>query len=138
MQQRYKDLGLVALRARSFAHAPYSRFAVGAAVLTASGRVYTGCNVENSSYGLSVCAERVALFKAISEGEREFVAIAVAADTDPLTPPCGACRQVISDLAGNIDIILIAPSRRTRVQKLRKLLPQAFDGNFLRSRSRSR
>jgi cytidine deaminase len=138
MQQRYKDLGLVALRARSFALAPYSRFAVGAAVLTASGRVYTGCNVENSSYGLSVCAERVALFKAISEGERDFVAIAVAADTDPLTPPCGACRQVISDLAGNIDVILIAPSHRTRVQKLKKLLPHAFDGAFLRTRSRSR
>lgn len=138
MQQRYKDLGLVALRARSFAHAPYSRFAVGAAVLTAAGKVYTGCNVENSSYGLSVCAERVALFKAISEGEREFVAIAVAADTNPLTPPCGACRQVISDLAGNIDVVLISPSRQTRVQKLKKLLPHAFDGDFLRTRSRSR
>jgi cytidine deaminase len=138
MQRRYQDLGLVALRARSFAHAPYSRFSVGAAVLTASGKVYTGCNVENSSYGLSMCAERVALFKAISDGEREFVAIAVAADTDPLTPPCGACRQVISDLAGNIDVILIDPSRRSRRQKLASLLPQAFGGEFLRSRSRPR
>lgn len=138
MQQRYKDLGLVALRARSFAHAPYSRFAVGAAVLTASGRVFTGCNVENSSYGLSMCAERVALFKAVSEGERDIVAIAVAADTVPLTPPCGACRQVISDLAGNVDIILIAPSRRMSVQKLAKLLPNAFDGGFLSPRRRSR
>jgi cytidine deaminase len=138
MQQRYKDLGLVALRARSFAHAPYSRFTVGAAVLTASGRVFTGCNVENSSYGLSMCAERVALFKAISEGEREFVAIAVAADTDPLTPPCGACRQVISDLAGNIDVILISPSHRTSLHTLKKLLPNAFDGGFLPTRPRSR
>ncbi len=139
MQQRYKDLGLVALRARSYAHAPYSRFTVGAALLTASGRVYTGCNVENSSYGLSMCAERVALFKAVSEGEHDFIALAVAADTNPLTPPCGACRQVISDLAGgDIDIILINPSRRSRAYKLHTLLPLAFGGEFLRSRSRSR
>jgi len=138
MRQSYKDLGLVALRARTFARAPYSRFQVGAALLTASGRVYTGCNVENSSYGLSMCAERVALFKAISEGEREFVAIAVAADTDALTPPCGACRQVISDLAGNIDVILINSSRRSSVLKLRALLPKAFGDDFLRKRRTSR
>jgi cytidine deaminase len=80
----------------------------------------------------------VAIFKAVSEGEREFVAIAVAADTDPLTPPCGACRQVISDMAGNIDVILIAPSRRTRVHRLQTLLPYAFDATFFRLRHRPR
>jgi cytidine deaminase len=134
MKRSYKDLGVVALRARSYAHAPYSRFQVGAALLTASGRVYTGCNVENSSFGLSMCAERVALFKAVSEGEREFVAIAVAADTNPLTPPCGACRQVISDLAGDIDIILVNPSRRYSQVTLSALLPKAFGADFLRKR----
>lgn len=138
MKQTYKDLGLVALRARSYAHAPYSHFKVGAALLTASGRVFTGCNVENSSYGLSVCAERVALFKAISEGERDFVAIAVAADTNPLTPPCGACRQVISDLAGDIDIILVNPARRYSLHSLHDLLPKAFGAGFLRKSSRTR
>ncbi len=138
MKQSYKDLGLVALRARSYAHAPYSRFSVGAALLTASGRVFTGCNVENSSYGLSVCAERVALFKAISEGERDFVAIAVAADTTPRTPPCGACRQVISDLAGDIDIILVNPTRRYSLHSLRDLLPKAFGAGFLRKSAKPR
>jgi cytidine deaminase len=138
MKQSYKDLGLVALRSRSFAHAPFSRFQVGAALLTASGRVYTGCNVENSSYGLSMCAERVALFKAVSEGEHDFVAMAVAADTDPLTPPCGACRQVMSDLAGDIDVILVNPARRYSLSTVRKLLPHAFGADFLRSRRRSR
>lgn len=117
----------VATEARRRAHAPYSRFHVGAAVRTTSGRIYAGCNVENASYGLTVCAERVALFKALSEGERAFAALAVVTDVDALTPPCGACRQVIWELCGDIVIVLAnLQGRRERV-RMRDLLPRPFE-----------
>ena len=92
--------------AREHAHAPFSNFRVGAAVRAKSGRIFTGCNVENATYGLTLCAERVAVFKAISEGERGFDAVAVVADTDVLTPPCGSCRQILWEFCGDADVIL--------------------------------
>jgi len=123
--------------ARRRAHAPYSKFRVGAALLGKSGRVYSGCNIESSSYSLTVCAERTALFKAISEGEKKFKAIAIVADDKDFTPPCGACRQVLFDLAGNIDIIMVNSRGRTAVARLDELLPFAFDDKHLpRSKGR--
>src|ERR1700690_2102753 len=102
----YDALIEAAKQARQNAHAPFSHFRVGAALRTKSGRIYGGCNVENASYGLTCCAERVAIFKAISEGEHGFDAIAVVADTDTLTPPCGACRQIIWEFCGDVPVIL--------------------------------
>src|SRR5207237_8487669 len=98
-----------ALAAGRNAHAPFSRFQVGAAIEDESGRIHTGCNVENATYGLTICAERVAVFKAISEGARKFTRVAVAADTDALTPPCGACRQILWAFCGDVDLVLVNP-----------------------------
>ena len=95
-----------ALAARENAHAPFSHFRVGAALEDDSGRIHTGCNIENATYGLTLCAERVAVFKAVSEGARKFRRIAVAADTDTLTPPCGACRQILWEFCGDVELIL--------------------------------
>lgn len=120
-----------ALNARQHAHAPYSKFLVGAALEDASGRVHTGCNVENATYGLTLCAERVAVFKAISEGAREFRQIAIAADTDNLTPPCGACRQILWEFCGDITIELVNPRGKSESIQLRDLFPRAFDASFL-------
>ena len=120
-----------ALSARAHAVAPFSNFRVGAALETSDGRLYTGCNIENASYGLTMCAERVAIFKAVSEGERNFVRMAVAADTDTLTPPCGACRQLIWEFCGNIELILVNPSGKAESFHSGELLPRAFDVSFL-------
>ncbi len=120
-----------AKQARENAHAAFSNFRVGAALHATSGRVYTGCNVENATYGLTICAERVAIFKAISEGERGFDAIAVVADTDTLTPPCGACRQIIWEFCGDAEVILANLKGRTEVHQMSKLLPRPFDASFL-------
>src|SRR5712671_2665510 len=124
-------LAVAALDARRHAHAPFSHFAVGAALEDASGRVHTGCNVENATYGLTLCAERVAVFKAISEGAREFRRIAVAADTETLTPPCGACRQILWEFCGNIEIIMLNPRGKSETLRLKDLFPRAFDASFL-------
>lgn len=118
-----------AREAKMNAYAPYSGFSVGAAVLGKSGAVYTGCNVESASYGATNCAERVALQKAISEGEREFLAIAIAADKDA-TMPCGICRQVISELAPNAKI-LIKDENGFQVFTVEALLPYAFGSKDL-------
>jgi cytidine deaminase len=107
------------------AYAPFSEFKVGAAVLTANGRIFSGCNIENSSYGLTVCAERVAIFKAVSAGEREIKAVLVYADTANLTPPCGACLQVISEFSENPEIVL-ANGRSAKTYRLKELLPFGF------------
>jgi len=120
-----------ALAARESAHAPFSRFRVGAALEDDSGRIHTGCNVENATYGLTMCAERVAVFKAISEGARKFRRIAIAADTDSLTPPCGACRQILWEFCGDVEIVLGNPSGKTERMCLKDLFPRAFDGSFL-------
>jgi cytidine deaminase len=117
--------------AREYAHAPFSNFRVGAAVRAKSGRVFTGCNVENASYGLTLCAERVAIFKAISEGERGFDAIAVVTDTEALTPPCGACRQILWEFCGDAEVILSNLSGKSERYRMSELLPKAFDQSFL-------
>jgi cytidine deaminase len=121
-----------ALDAREHAHAPFSHFKVGAALEDDSGRIHTGCNVENATYGLTVCAERVALLKAISEGIRKFRRIAVAADTETLTPPCGACRQVLWEFCGDIEIMLANISGKTESYQLRDIFPRPFDASFLK------
>jgi cytidine deaminase len=120
-----------ALAVRAHAFAPYSKFQVGAALEDSDGRIHTGCNVENATYGLTVCAERVAIFKAISEGVRQFRRIAISADTDTLTPPCGACRQILWEFCGDIEIILVNPRGKTESLQLKDLFPKPFDVSFL-------
>ena len=117
--------------ARENAHAPYSNFRVGAALRTKSGKIFTGCNIENASYGLTLCAERVAIFKAISEADHEFEAIAVVCDTEKLTPPCGPCRQIIWEFAGDIPVILSNLKGNVERETAAKLLPRPFDRSFL-------
>ena len=126
----HEDLIAKAMEAREKAHAPYSQFAVGAALLAKSGRVYTGCNVENASYGLSICAERTAVFKAVSEGERDFEAIAVV--TDKGVTPCGACRQVLLEFGEDIQVIAADDAGGYRVFGLQELLPEAFNSEDLK------
>ena len=125
--------GLVAAAraARAFAVAPFSHFNVGAALLTPSGRIIGGCNVENATYGLTVCAERIALFKALSEGERAFSMIAIVADTVAPTPPCGACRQLIWEYCGDIPVVLANLTGITGEHHMRDLLPLPFDARLL-------
>ena len=120
-----------AKQARENAHAPYSNFRVGAALRATSGRIFAGCNVENATYGLTVCAERVAIFKAISEGERGFDAIAVVTDTDALTPPCGACRQLIWEFCGDVPVILANLKGKTETIRMKDLFPKPFDSSNL-------
>jgi cytidine deaminase len=113
------------------AHAPFSNFLVGAALEDETGRVHTGCNVENATYGLTLCAERVAVFKAISEGTRKFTRIAIATDTDNLTPPCGACRQILWEFCGDIEVILVNPRGKMETLHMKDLFPRPFDASFL-------
>lgn len=120
-----------ALAVRNNAHARFSNFQVGAALEDDSGRIHTGCNVENATYGLTVCAERVAVFKAVSEGARRFTRIAIAADTDTLTPPCGACRQILWEFCGDIEVILVNLEGRTETFRLKDLFPRPFDASFI-------
>lgn len=121
-----------AKKAREKAFAPYSKFKVGAAIGTKDGKIYTGCNIENASYGLTICAERVAIFKALSEGEKEFVNLAVVADTKDLTPPCGACRQIIWEFCGDIPVAFSNLEGKTETLAMSELLPRAFDTKFLK------
>lgn len=116
--------------ARAFAYAPYSGFPVGAALLAADGTVYTGCNVENSSFGLTCCAERTALFSAVAAGERNFLAVAVVAD-GRLVPPCGACRQALSEFAPDLPVVLASLSGQHTILSLTNLLPEPFSAEFL-------
>ena len=118
--------------ARERALAPYSNFKVGAALLLADGRMVSGCNIENASYGLTMCAERVALYKALSEGHREFRAVAVVADAETPTAPCGPCRQLLWEYGGDIDVVLANPRTIVRTHRLRDLLPFPFDRESLR------
>jgi cytidine deaminase len=131
MQADYIQLLNAARAAREHALAPYSSFRVGAALLAESGEIYTGCNVENATYGLTICAERVALFKAISEGARKFHAIAVVADPAESTPPCGACRQLLWEFAGDLEIVLGNLAAETGRHRLKDLFPLPFDNRLL-------
>ena len=128
----YKNLAESAVKAKQNALPKYSNFYVGAAVLTNENKVYTGCNVESSSYSLTICAERNAIFKAISEGERNFKALAIAGDTEDFISPCGACRQVISDLCGEIDVVLVNSKGEYIIKKTSQLLPFAFGDKDLK------
>jgi cytidine deaminase len=125
------DLISAARRAREFADAAYSRFKVGAALECADGTIITGCNIENATYGLTICAERVAMFKALSEGHRAFTRIAVVADTDAPTPPCGACRQILWEFGGNLEIHLANLKEEKGRHHLKNLLPLPFDARLL-------
>jgi cytidine deaminase len=127
----HEHVSRAALAAREHAHAPFSNFRVGAALEDSSGNIHTGCNVENATYGLTICAERVAVFKAISEGAREFRRIAIAADTDVLTPPCGACRQILWEFCGDLEIVLLNPRGARETLRLSNLFPRPFDASFL-------
>ena len=121
-----------ARQARERAVAPYSNFKVGAALETADGTIITGCNIENASYGLTVCAERVAMFKALSDGHRRFTRIAVVADTEAPTPPCGACRQVLWEFGGDLEVVLANLTEVTGRHQMAELLPLPFNGRLLK------
>ena len=130
-EESLQELIETAKSARLQSIAPFSNFLVGAAVRTVDGKVYTGCNVESASYGLTVCAERVAIWKALSEGERKFSELAIVADTQTLTPPCGTCRQIIWEFAKDATIILGNLHGESQIVSIRELLPRAFDARFL-------
>lgn len=131
-----KELIEKAVEVMKQAYAPYSKFGVGAALLTKSGKVFTGFNIENSSYGASVCAERVAIFKAVSEGEKEFDTLVVATVTDEPSSPCGICRQVISEFSNDLRILLVNDKGKVIETSIEKLLPLAFTKDKLEERNK--
>ncbi|MGI9167751.1 MAG: cytidine deaminase [Pyrinomonadaceae bacterium] len=137
-EQTLQSLVEDATRARLQSVAPFSKFLVGAAVRTENGKVYIGCNVESASYGLTVCAERVAIWKALSEGERQFTELAVVADTESLTTPCGTCRQIIWEFCKHATIVLANLRGETEIVSIKDLLPRAFDARFLKEVSREK
>jgi cytidine deaminase len=120
-----------ARRARRHARAAYSSFKVGAALEASDGTIITGCNIENATYGLTICAERVAMFKALSEGHKKFRRVAVVADTEEPTPPCGACRQILWEFGGDLEVILANLRRETGRHQLKDLFPLPFDARLL-------
>ena len=125
----------IAKQARNCSLAPFSNFLVGAALRTEAGKIYTGCNIESASYGLTVCAERVAIWKALSECERDFTDLVVVVDTEALTPPCGTCRQIIWEYCKHAKITLANLRGQSEVVDIRELLPKAFDARFLKESS---
>jgi cytidine deaminase len=134
MKKEYRELAKAARDIKRNAFSPFSKFKVGAAILTEDGTIFSGCNIENSSYGLTICAERVAIFNAVSSGASKFTAIAIVSDDPDFTPPCGACRQVLLELAGNIDFVMMDSKNRYKIMKLTSLLPFAFtEKNLKRS-----
>lgn len=127
------ELAEKARKARHKAHAPFSKFHVGAALTTKDGKLYEGANIENSSYGLTICAERTAVFQAVLDGEKEFDSIAIASDYEGFTPPCGACRQVLLDLCGkDLNVILINKDNEIQKYKLEELIPHSFGEDYLK------
>lgn len=128
----YTSLSDKAVEAKKLALPTYSNFRVGAALLTNDDKIFLGCNIETSSYSLTICAERTAVFKAVSEGERKFKAIAIASDAENYISPCGACRQVMSDLCGDIDVIMLNSKGEQKIEKLSTLLPFAFSDDDLK------
>lgn len=121
-----------AKQVRELAYTPYSNFRVGAAVRTKSGKIFTGCNIESAAYSGTVCAERVAIWKAISEGEKDFESLAVVADTPELTPPCGVCRQIIWEFCGDVPVTFANLKGDVETVSMKELLPRAFDAKFLK------
>jgi len=130
--EKKEELIEAATRVRENSYAPFSDFRVGAALETDDGVIIAGCNVESASYGLTVCAERVAIWKAISEGKRKIKHIAVVADTEDLTPPCGVCRQIIWEFGGDIPVVLANLKGKVETLQMKDLLPRAFDTKFLK------
>ncbi|HVG35055.1 MAG TPA: cytidine deaminase [Pyrinomonadaceae bacterium] len=135
-EQNSDELIKAATRARDLSIAPFSNFHVGAAVETEDGKIYIGCNIESASYGLTVCAERIAIWKALSEGERRFKRLAIVVDTEDLTPPCGTCRQIIWEFLRDAPIVLANLRGGQETIMMRDLLPRAFDVRFLKEASR--
>jgi len=127
-----EELVSAAKAVRENSYAPFSDFRVGAAIEMEDGTIIAGCNVESASYGLTVCAERVAIWKAISEGKHTIKHIAVVADTDELTPPCGVCRQIIWEFGGNVPVTLANLNGKRETVEMKELLPRAFDTKFLK------
>lgn len=132
MNDTSKKLTEAAKKVRERAFAPYSKFKVGAAVITKDGKIFTGCNIESASYSPTVCAERVAIWKAVSEGETELEQIVVVADTENLTPPCGVCRQIIWEFCGDIPVTMANLKGDSETISMKELLPRAFDMEFLK------
>jgi cytidine deaminase len=132
MEHTNEELITAARDVRENSYAPFSKFRVGAAIEMEDGAIVAGCNVESASYGLTVCAERVAIWKAISEGKHKIIQIAVVADTEELTPPCGVCRQIIWEFGGDIPVTLANLNGKTETVQMRELLPRAFDTKFLK------
>ena len=135
MNESNNQLIETATDARARSVAPFSSFMVGAALKTRTGKVFTGCNIESASYGLTVCAERVAIWKALSEGERDFTDLVVVANTETLTPPCGTCRQIIWEFAKHATIVLANLRGQREEVHIVDLLPRAFDARFLKEAS---
>ena len=127
-----KELFELALKARNNAYAPYSNFKVGAALLTKSGKIYVGCNMENSSYGLTICAERNAVTSAIAAGEKEWSKIVIVADGEKICTPCGACRQVLYEHGSDMEVVCANLQGDTKTYTLKELLPDAFDKDYLK------
>jgi cytidine deaminase len=125
------DLVAAARRTRENAEAAFSHFKVGAALEAIDGTVITGCNIENATYGLTICAERVAMFKALSEGHRAFTRVAIVADTEAPTPPCGACRQILWEFGGDLEVVLANLKEEKGRHRLKDLLPLPFDARLL-------
>ncbi len=132
MEPSQKDLIRAAAEARENAYAPFSGFQVGAAIETESGEVVVGCNVEAASYGLTMCAERVAIFAAVAAGHKRIKSVAVVADSDELTAPCGACRQIIWEFGGDIPVTMSNLQDESETVNMSELLPRAFDSTFLK------
>jgi cytidine deaminase len=131
-----ENLIKIASDARTCSLAPFSNFLVGAALRTEAGKIYTGCNIESASYGLTVCAERVAIWKALSDCERDFTDLVIVVDTEELTPPCGTCRQIIWEYCKDAKITLANLKGRSEQADIRVLLPKAFDARFLKESGR--
>ena len=138
MSETENGLIEIATAARVKSVAPFSNFLVGAALRTSDGKIFTGSNVESASYGLTVCAERVAIWKALSEGERDFTELVIVADTEQLTPPCGTCRQIIWEFCKNAKIVLANLRGEREELTIKELLPRAFDARFLKGVSREK
>jgi cytidine deaminase len=127
VEKKYKKLVNLAIKAMDKAYTPYSKYNVGAALLTNNDKIYTGCNIENASYGLTVCAERVAILKAVSEEERKIKVLAIANSTNEISSPCGACRQVMVEFMEDDDIIILSNNKGDYIIKVvKELLPNAF------------
>lgn len=127
----HKSLARKAVESKKYSYSPYSKFRVGAALLAANGTIIQGCNIENSSFSLTICAERTAIFKAISDGLKKFSALAIASDSNDFITPCGACRQVIHDIMPGIDILLVNKKGKYTITKASKLLPRPFGKEHL-------